>query len=410
MKRSNLPVPKFALLLTLLLAILLFCAKPHHPLSFEKRMIANDYKGWWGRTLVDMNGDGLLDVALLKQALKPEGATGWLGWYETRQGGSEWTLHVIEKDNPVFGSGDLAAGDFDNDSDIDIIAFEVEKEGTDKPGDVFWYENPGDPSSADWPRHFIGKSPAFVKDVELADFNQDGKLDVVIVTYVYNKVVIFRQDSPTEWATVQEIFVNNLHEGMDIGDIDGDGDTDIAANGYWLENPGGDLSAEWPLRSIDEKWHNQSGDWRKNATKVFCKDINDDGRVEVFISHSESQEYKYPIAWYESDDPRNGSWTEHIIAENYRHCHTLQVFDMDLDGDADVLAGEIPEQPTDKRVRIFLNKGNFLEWEEYTFSDQGIYNGLVGDLEGDGDYDIFTAPGFSDQYPDYNVWVNQVIQ
>jgi hypothetical protein len=92
------------------------------------------------------------------------------------------------------------------------------------------------------------------------------------------------------------------------------------------------------------------------------------------------------------------------------HCHTLQVFDMDLDGDYDVVTGEIPEHPTEKRVRIFLNQGDNLTWEEYVLNNDGIYNGLVADLEGDGDYDIFSAPGFSDKYPDYNVWVNQVIR
>jgi hypothetical protein len=126
----------------------------------------------------------------------------------------------------------------------------------------------------------------------------------------------------------------------------------------------------------------------------------------VFISHSEANRDGFPVAWYEAKDPK-GTWTEHVIAKDYHHCHTLQVFDMDNDGDMDVVTGEIPEHPTQKRVRIFLNKGNNIDWEEQVLSNEGIYNGLVGDLDGDGDYDIFSAPGYSNKYPVFKVLVNQ---
>jgi hypothetical protein len=393
--------------------ILLACAQPQKPLSFEKQLVTDDYKGWWGRTLADMNGDGLMDVVVLKQSrVYGPISPGWLGWYEAKNNGTVWEQHVIEH-NDLLGSGDLAVGDIDNDGDLDVMSFEADERDSKEPAKMYWHENPGDATSSDWNRHFVDDNPEFVKDVELADFDADGKLDIATVTYEFERFIVHRQNSPTDWSKVVELQVENLHEGMDVGDIDGDGDLDVATCGYWLENPGGDLTAEWLLRNIDEKWHNQPAEgfeWRKNATKTFCIDLDGDGRVEVFISHSEANVPDYPIAWYGSSDPKNGDWQEHVIAPGYMHCHTLQVFDMDLDGDYDVVTGEIPEHPTRKRVRIFLNKGDNLNWEEYVLHDGGIYNGLVADLEGDGDFDIFTALGFSDKYPDYAVWVNQVIK
>jgi hypothetical protein len=97
------------------------------------------------------------------------------------------------------------------------------------------------------------------------------------------------------------------------------------------------------------------------------------------------------------------------IAPDFRHCHTLQIFDMDLDGDVDVVTGKLPENPTKKRAPIFLNKGDNLKLDEYVPGDSGIYSGLVADLEGDGDFDIFTALGFSNQFPEFKVFVNQLI-
>ena len=56
----------------------------------------------------------------------------------------------------------------------------------------------------------------------------DGKLDLVAITFVQNTMTVFRQDSPSKWTVAQRLTLKNLHEGMDVGDIDGDGDTDIA--------------------------------------------------------------------------------------------------------------------------------------------------------------------------------------
>lgn len=368
-------------------------------LRFETEPISENANMWWARALADINDDGLTDVAL--QNNNAHG--GWLGWLEANDRGVPWKTHIISEGS-AFASGDLDIGDIDRDGDPDILGFQHPGEW-DEPGaqtKILWYANPG------WKATPVGDVPGFVKDVNLVDFNHDGRLDLALIINISHTMVIFRQDSPEVWVKVCEIKIENLHEGMDTGDIDGDGDPDIATNGYWLENPGGDLSAEWKLYVIDKKWNDQGGDWSANATKVFCRDLNADGRTEVFISHSERK--GYPIAWYEAQNPKKSRWTEHIITPSLPATHTLQVFDFDGDGDMDVLTGVNKNRAkalnvTTFPVLIYLNRGDNLNWDSYELSKDGIYNGQVSDLEGDGDWDIFRLLTHDARL--FEVWVNQ---
>lgn len=359
-------------------------------MSFEPAIVSETANLWWARDAVDLNGDGLLDVALQND----NGHGGWLGWLEAQEGARSWQQHIIAETAPngeTFAVGDLEAGDVDNDGDPDIFAFahpgEWDEGGA--PTTIYWYEN-GEGDT--WTPHEVGQAPAFIKDVNIADFNNDDRLDLVTITYEKKNLSIFRQDSPTSWTKVQDFTIENLHEGMDVGDIDGDGDLDIATNGYWVENPGGDLSGPWTVRSIADKWHNQDGDWSKNATKVTVADIDNDGRGEVFITHSERA--GYPLAWYDSENPKDGSWSEHIIIEDWPAAQSMQIADMDLDGDLDVISGvnQGRAKNLDQSsfpVTVFLNEGGGQSWTRHEVTDQGIYNAEVADVDGDGDPDLF---------------------
>lgn len=370
--------------------------------SFDSLIISNKANQWFARALSDLNGDGLLDVVFIDQA----GFGGSLGVIiGSRNAG--WEIDWIADTAPnggVFSCGDIEVGDIDGDGKTDILAPQNNGEWTDKPKThtFYWYSYPEKEA------HYIGVSKEYIKDVSLADLNKDGKLDLVGISFDGSYVIIYKQIDPDNWEVVQLLEGPNIHEGMDVGDLDGDGYLDIAANGYWAKNPQGEMDGDWQLKEIDSIWHNQTGDWSQNATKHYCADIDHDGKSEVFISHSERA--GYPVAYYKLINAEDNLWEKHIILDELSAAHTLQVADMDNDGDLDVLTGvnrnrAINIDVQDWPVIIMLNEGSD-KWTRKIVDMESIYNGHVGDFEGDGDLDIFRLT--SHDAEKYELLINQI--
>lgn len=358
------------------------------PLSFQTQLIADSLSHLWAHFVADIDGDNMTDVVYINN----NSSGGHLAYLKGQAEKGLWQKKVIAETPPpggLFAAGDLEGGDIDADGDVDVLAVKHPGEWVDAgaSAEIYWYKNP------EWQPFTIGTVPDAVKDMSLADFDLDGDLDLAVLTFDEATLSIFRQDAADQWVRVQFIHHISLHEGMGAGDIDGNGTIDIIANGHTFFNPGGDLSEKWEMETIDTKWNTQEGDWSRNGTKEEVADLDGDGSLEVLISHSERA--GYPIAWY--DRNADGSYIEHIVADNVPACHTLKVVDIDLDGDLDIYAGinsarAVNLDIQEHFIKLYLNNGDATEWEEVKLLDDGIYNGLVSDLEGDGDIDLFRLP------------------
>ncbi|MDY6949996.1 MAG: VCBS repeat-containing protein [Thermodesulfobacteriota bacterium] len=363
-----------ASLCAFVVAAVIACFCLFNPISPTFQRFSIDSRNPARITIVDIDGDSMPDIfaAVDYEALKPIG----LYWYAY----PSWTRHTIEE-GVNFRGDDLEAGDMDNDGDSDLVVTVNEN------GKVFWYENPrpqGDPKTSTWAAHRIGVNGSYVKDVEVGDLDDNSYLDVV--TRGQEEVNVFTQISGGTWARVR--IPIHKKEGMDIGDLDGDGDMDIAFNGYWLESPPDLLTGNWVEHTIDPKWHTQdSGKWQDNCSNVAIADMNQDGKEDVLLCHSEKP--NWPISWYEATHSQEGPWVEHVIAEKYNYCETLETADTDDDGDLDVVAGEMKKSFRHGDVTIFVNTGGALTWAEEPLARRlGIYDGQVADIGRDGDFDI----------------------
>ncbi len=387
--------------------LILFSVMSFGQAEFTKHVIVPEgvANTWWARSHADINNDGLLDFFVINN----NAGGGELLWFETVAGFGESKKHIIAETSPEgekFAAGDLASGDIDNDGDIDVLGPVSPGEwgGADKPLTLYWYENPG------WEAHKIAVFPSFVKDFDLVDLNGDGKLDVAATTHHDRKMFVYRQDDPKNWTKAAEVYVEHLHEGQHVGDVDGDGDVDVISTGFCFFNPGGDMTEPWSVRNIDPYWNSEDAySWEYNATKIFCADVDNDQRDEVFISCSEK--FRTRVAWYDLDPDYTDKWIRHEIGQN-AYSHTLQVGDMDNDGDLDVISGNNGDQgdPDYSPVIIFY-QGTGEWWEiwskQQVLTLQGAYNSYIGDVEGDGDLDFFRYDGHVGT--SYELWLNNTV-
>ena len=358
-------------------------------LAFKQRKIVDSAKFWWAHVPADVTGDGIGDLVFIDN----NASGGPIGYYEGHKHDSLWQRKIIAETPPtggLFAGGDLETSDIDGDGDTDVIAIKHPGEWTDAgaTAELFWYEN----ADSEWKPHTIGTVPDAVKDVSFTDFDKDGKMDLSVLTFDEHTLSVFKQNDADTWERVQFIENEVLHEGMAVGDTDGDGFPDILATGMVYYNPGGKIDAPWKEENLDEQWNNQEGDWSRNGTKALMHDIDGDGKSEIFIAHSERA--GYPLMRYSKSDD---SWEGLQIKDSIPANHTLQLADFDLDGDLDILAGinkgrAVNLDKTEFPVYVFLNEGNDSVYRETIIADQGIYNGQVLDYDGDGDMDVFRYP------------------
>ncbi|MBI1259166.1 MAG: hypothetical protein GC204_16980 [Chloroflexi bacterium] len=378
---KNLTPALLTLLAALVLGIPQQTSAVANPIPFSKTIIDSANSGD-DKAIADIDKDG-----------KPDGILGGsvagrsLVWYDS---GHNFAMHVI-RSNPVYAefSTDMQAADMDGDGDSDII---VGDGGG--ANNILWFENPlinppaghtADPKlEANWTYHVIGTQGDWVHDIEIGDFNNDGKKD--IVTSGHGITHLWIQNSPTSWSD------KNLSalagQGVFIGDIDRDGRADIATPQGWLKNPGNPLSGTWVKYPIN----GTSGD------EVLLGDLNGDGRLDVLTMNAHQ---RLEFAWFEApSDPTTAAWTKHVI-DPAMGAHHPEIADFNNDGKPDILMGlELVD------LSIYLNNGGASPtFTKDKLDTSGGHNARAGDLNGDGKIDIFASDYIGN--PPVRIYLNQ---
>jgi hypothetical protein len=152
----------------------------------------------------------------------------------------------------------------------------------------------------------------------------------------------------------------------------------------WLRNDSTSGNENWTPVTLN----NTSGDPDRNQ----LADINGDGRLDAVVGF-EAVSTIGKLAWYEQPADANSTWTEHVIA-NIIGPMSLDVGDLDKDGDIDVVVGEHNiANSSSARLIVFENLdgkgGNWKSHIVYT-GDEHHDGAQLVDIDNDGDLDIIS--------------------
>ena len=288
----------------------------------------------------DINGDKLLDVVIvdnLKWAIR---------WYQNPgkdQITKPWKLHRVSEDKEVPGSYDVDLSDFDGDGDLDVAASSW------RFGNRFdFFENVGSPGNGEkWVRHEIDGMMKETRTVAVADFNRDGKPDLLGTARVGNQTVWYANSGkpasePWKKTMIDDQTMTPAH-GHPV-DLDGDGDLDVLmAFGIasqvassspdshqvaWYENVGKPgLGTEWKKHQIATGFVQGFG--------AVAGDLDGDGDLDV-VGTGWTPSGR--ISWFENTgDPKTG-WKQHDIKTDWPNAVTVILVDIDKDGRLDIVA------------------------------------------------------------------------
>lgn len=260
---------------------------------WKRHVITTQSRRTYAVVLADLDGDGDLDAADAGYA------NSQICWYENpgKDGwDKEWVRRVVGDKMPEART--IAAGDFNGDGKIDLLAAavgveKVPPEITDSRqhgSSIVWYENPGKPATQPWKKHVIDDVTRAPIHGHPVDMDGDGDLDVVMAHGMRTALVpedrheiawyenVGKPGKGTEWKKHRIGTLPFAFEAIAV-DLDGDGDIDVAATAWsrgdrlvWFENPG-NPRGQWKMHVIKTGW--------PAANQLIAADLDGDGRPDL---------------------------------------------------------------------------------------------------------------------------------
>ncbi|MBE0657958.1 MAG: VCBS repeat-containing protein [Bryobacteraceae bacterium] len=241
-------------------------------------------------------------------------------------------------------------------------------------------------SSALFRHHYIARelpgTPLGAGASALADFDKDGDLDFSVYNRRDGKLYWFEQTAKDSWTRhlAGEFRISQL--GCVPLDVDADGWIDIVVGGYWFRNTGRARTEPFVRYTYDSKIQYEIHD-------IVIADIDGDGRNDLTVLGDRDGCFWYsipPKPAQDADWPRTTITLDVLNARVDTHAgiHPAGIGDLDGDGDADVFVTD----------RWYENAGAGQKWIErrLLFGKRGPWGfsarSWIKDLNGDGANDI----------------------
>ena len=298
--------------------------------TFERVQLTDTYFSE-GAGVGDINGDGKPDVVYGPH------------WYQGPDFKNAHEIYPPKPQNTKAYADHFFAWvyDFNKDGygDIFVVGF---------PGTpAFVYENPGkDKWDTHWKKHEVINSVAN-ESPQFTNIVGDDRPELVCTNAGYFGYATIDWDKPFEKWTFHRVSAKiaavRFGHGLGVGDVNGDGRSDIIHAGGWFEQPAtlGGEDSEWTFHKTP--FTNAYG-----GADMFAYDVDGDGDNDIITSLAA---HEYGLAWYEqTKDEGKVTFKQHVIMgkkpwENrygvlFTELHSVALADIDGDGLKDIVTGK----------------------------------------------------------------------
>ncbi len=273
----------------------------------------------------------------------------------------------------------VVSADMDGDGDLDLAGFDFHT------GYIWWYENL-DGLGSSWSEWTVDQGQQNVHCLHPGDLDGDGDTDLAGVSQIPGNLLAWynRDGAGRDWES------DTLLSGLDIpgsvsgADLDRDGDTDLVVTIYgaheiaWLENPG--AAGAWTRHTVVTGF--------EHASAAALADFDGDGWTDI-AGAGDGEEM---LVWWRNPGSSGEPWDPTEIPSDQYHTGHREVVACDLepDGDMDLFSVARNEQPYFEVFAWMNTDGAGKAWEYEYIAWTGEYSARIcpADFDGDGDQDL----------------------